>query len=186
MIKVVVGSKKPVKIDGVKAGFEKLFSAEDVDAIGFAASSGVSDQPYGEEETILGAKNRALACLEAHPEADYFCGVESGLITLEDELYETAWVVILDKNGNTGKGCSSYHQISPQVVELLKQGYELGDADDVVFQQKNSKQAGGSIGILTSSVYTRTDKMVEAVMCALVPHVNKDIYFVSSSIKKVA
>jgi inosine/xanthosine triphosphatase len=31
-------------------------------------------------------------------------------------------------------------QLPPKIVELLQQGMELGDADDIVFGQTNSKQ----------------------------------------------
>ena len=181
---VIVGSKNPVKIEGVRQGFEKMFPDEDFEFIGYGAKSGVPDQPMGSEETLKGAYNRAEDCRKSHPEADFFCGQEGGIFQDHQEDYGTvAWTVILDRDGNLGKGLSSLHILPPKVMELVHQGYELGTADDMVFQQTNSKQQGGSIGILTDGIYTRTHKMVEAVICALIPHKNPELYF-TNHIKK--
>jgi non-canonical (house-cleaning) NTP pyrophosphatase len=46
---------------------------------------------------------------------------------------------------------------------------ELGDADDAVFGRSNSKQANGSIGLLTDDALTRTEYYVQAVIMALIP-----------------
>jgi non-canonical (house-cleaning) NTP pyrophosphatase len=46
---------------------------------------------------------------------------------------------------------------------------ELGTADDVVFGRSNSKQANGSIGLLTDDALTRTNYYVDAVVMALIP-----------------
>jgi non-canonical (house-cleaning) NTP pyrophosphatase len=46
---------------------------------------------------------------------------------------------------------------------------ELGEADDVVFGRANSKQANGSIGLLTDDTITRTSYYVDAVVMALIP-----------------
>jgi non-canonical (house-cleaning) NTP pyrophosphatase len=62
------------------------------------------------------------------------------------------------------------------VVELIDQGMELGEADDVVFGRNNSKQKNGAVGILTGDVVTRTSYYVEAVCLALIPFRNWKLY----------
>jgi inosine/xanthosine triphosphatase len=57
-----VGSTNPVKINAVINAASETWP--EIIAQGFAAPSGVSDQPIGDEETRLGAKNRAVAALE--------------------------------------------------------------------------------------------------------------------------
>jgi non-canonical (house-cleaning) NTP pyrophosphatase len=59
---------------------------------------------------------------------------------------------------------------------LIQQGKELGEADDIVFNQSNSKQANGSIGILTGDVIDRTALYAHAVILALVPFKNPELY----------
>lgn len=178
---VIVGSMNPVKINGVRQGFEKMFPDTSFDFKGCDAPSHVSDQPIGSEETLNGAINRAKSCQAQHSTADYFCGLEGGILTdHQGDMGTTAWSVIIDPKGNIGKGISSLHILPAKVIELIKQGHELGVADDMIFQQSNSKQSGGSIGILTDGTYTRTDKMVEAVANALIAHKNPQLYFKNS------
>ena len=56
-----------------------------------------------------------------------------------------------------------------QVRELVEQGLELGDADDLVFGESNSKQQNGAVGLLTDNVETRTSLYEQAVVLALIP-----------------
>ena len=55
MMKILVGSKNPSKIDGVRVAFERFF--ENVEAVGVDVDSEVSAQPVN-GDTMLGAKNR--------------------------------------------------------------------------------------------------------------------------------
>ena len=53
---------------------------------------------------------------------------------------------------------------------------ELGDADDVIFGRTNSKQGNGSVGILTADVITRTIFYQQAILLALIPFKNSNLY----------
>jgi non-canonical (house-cleaning) NTP pyrophosphatase len=70
-IHIAIGSKNPCKIDSVKTAFHKVFreqlQGEEYELVfsGHGVPSNVSDQPIGDDETLLGAKNRALGALEA-------------------------------------------------------------------------------------------------------------------------
>ena len=55
----------------------------------------------------------------------------------------------------TTKAKSACCQLPPKVIELVQTGMELGDADDQVFGQTNSKQQMGAIGLLTHGVIDR-------------------------------
>ncbi len=62
---IVVGSLNPVKIEAVRLAVADIFTKEKdekkeifLDIIGLNASSEVPDQPWGDEQTLLGAKNR--------------------------------------------------------------------------------------------------------------------------------
>jgi non-canonical (house-cleaning) NTP pyrophosphatase len=63
---------------------------------------------------------------------------------------------------------------------LIKEGKELGEADDIVFQKENSKQKTGAVGLLTGNVLDRTSYYKEAIILALIPFKNKDLYPASS------
>eukprot|EP00578_Thalassiosira_sp_NH16_P003723 CAMPEP_0181137766 /NCGR_PEP_ID=MMETSP1071-20121207/33877_1 /TAXON_ID=35127 /ORGANISM="Thalassiosira sp., Strain NH16" /LENGTH=259 /DNA_ID=CAMNT_0023224535 /DNA_START=176 /DNA_END=953 /DNA_ORIENTATION=+ len=81
IIRVAVGSTNPCKIEAVRVVFEDVFRKEIKDAASamdgatirdvniiissFDVPSGVSDQPFGDAETRLGAMNRAKAAYDA-------------------------------------------------------------------------------------------------------------------------
>ena len=58
----------------------------------------------------------------------------------------------------------------------MRQGLELGQADDIVFGRSNSKQANGAVGILTDDVIDRAQLYEPAVIFALIPFKNPDLY----------
>jgi len=53
---------------------------------------------------------------------------------------------------------------------------ELGEADDRVFERSNSKQTNGAIGLLTGNVIDRTTLYAPAVVFALIPFKNPELY----------
>jgi len=62
------------------------------------------------------------------------------------------------------------------VGNLIDQGMELGEADDIVFGMKDSKKSIGAVGILTKGNITRAKYYAEAVKLALIPFINKEYY----------
>ena len=59
---------------------------------------------------------------------------------------------------------------------MIDQGKELGDANDIVFGGNNSKQKNGSVGILTGDIINRTDYYYTALVLALIPFKNPNLY----------
>ena len=86
-----------------------------------------------------------------------------------------AWIYIKGEK-LIGKGRSASFFLPEKVADVVKQGKELGDADDIVFGKSNSKQQNGAVGILTGDVITRTALYVPAVILALVPFKNVSLY----------
>ncbi len=175
MQKVIVASKNPVKINCTKEGFEKIFPESSYDFEGVYVPSDVSDQPMTDEETLQGAINRARNARQHSPDADFWVGIEGGIDEVEDGMIAFAWVAVLS-NDQIGKSRTSTFYLPPKVVQLIHEGIELGYANDEVFGEKNSKHKGGAVGSLTGGVLGRTEYYVQAVMLALVPFRNLEIY----------
>lgn len=173
---VIVASTNPVKINTALLGFSKMFSNETFGVQGVSAPSGVPDQPIGEEEILLGATNRVENVSKLSLQADYWVGIEGGLEVVDEDMLAFAWIVIKSKEGKYGKGRSPGFLLPKKVIELIKQGKELGEADDIVFGHTNSKQASGAVGILTGDVLTRTTLYEPAIILALIPFKNPDLY----------
>lgn len=172
-MKIVVASKNPVKLKAAQLGFQSYFPTFDIEGVN--AESGVSDQPMSDIETLKGAQNRAQNAKLLIPQADYWIGIEGGIEQNDNSMTAFAWIVVLDKH-SSGKSRTTSFQLPHQVVELIRQGHELGHANDIVFSKVNSKQKSGAVGILTKDKLTRTELYKQAVMLALIPFVNKRLY----------
>ena len=172
---IVVASHNPVKARAVLEGFQRMFPEQVFELRSAAAASQVSDQPFSDEETQRGATNRALDAARLEPQADYWVGIEGGIEVHGTEMAAYAWVVILGRH-ISGKSRTGTFYLPPQVAELIHQGIELGEADDIVFGRSNSKQENGAIGLLTGDVIDRVQLYEHAVILALVPFKNPGLY----------
>lgn len=179
MNRIVVASENPVKIKAALNGFERMFPNVEFSVIGVAVTSGVNDQPIGNDETYQGACNRVDVIQSSNPDADYWVGLEGGVEIGSDEIAATAWIVIKSSNGQFGKGKAGMFILPPDVSKHIHEGKELGIATDIVFSKTNSKQAGGTIAELTNGLITRTHYYEEAVICALIPFKNPELYPIS-------
>ena len=175
MSKVIVASKNPVKINAVANAFKEMFPLESFEVEGVAVTSGVNQQPQNDSETFQGALNR-LKNVSQTTNADFWVGIEGGIEEKNSEMEAFAWVVVKAKDGKLGKGRTATFFLPPKVTELIKQGKELGEADDIVFGRTNSKQENGAVGILTDNVINRTKYYTAAIILALIPFKNKLLY----------
>ncbi|SNS12244.1 inosine/xanthosine triphosphatase [Belliella buryatensis] len=173
---VIVGSKNPVKISCTDLGFHQAFDREAFLIEGLNVSSEVDDQPIGDEQTYLGAYNRAKNSKNVFPEADFWVGIEGGVEEQAGEMYAFAWVVIIDPTGKIGKAKTATFFLPNVITDLIKGGMELGAADDQVFNRENSKQGNGAVGILTNGAVNRKEYYAQAIILALIPFLNKTIY----------
>lgn len=185
---VIVASTNPVKIEAVRLGFAKMFPKSNFEVRGIAISSDVGDQPRSDKETQTGALSRVTKAKHEIPSADFWVGIEGGasdapaafdaaghskdICTMEG----FAWIVVISRNGMVGKGRTGTYLLPPQVSDLIRSGKELGEADDIVFHQKNSKQKMGSVGLLTGGAIDRTAYYTDGVVLALIPFKNPNLY----------
>ncbi|KAK4457868.1 Maf/Ham1 [Cladorrhinum samala] len=176
---IVVSSKNPVKLGAALDGFANMFSKDGsrFTVKGVSVASGVPEQPMTDDETLQGALNRVQNAREAEPEADYWVGIEGGVNPHRGSLESFAWVVVTDKTGRTGKARTAAFYLPEEVAKLVRDGMELGPADDLVFGRQNSKQKNGAVGLLTDDAVTRKDIYVQAVTMALIPFKNLNLTF---------
>ncbi|MEJ5200799.1 MAG: inosine/xanthosine triphosphatase [Anaerolineales bacterium] len=173
---IVLASENPVKIQAVLNGFQKMFPEETFQIHTASVPSGVNAQPMTSAETLTGAMNRAQNAATIIAKADFWVGIEGGVEeTNEGEMAAFAWVVIIGQD-IIGKGKSGTFFLPPPVCNLIRQGKELGEADDIVFDRKNSKQDNGAIGLLTDNAIDRKGLYEHAVILALVPFKNLTLY----------
>jgi len=172
---IIIASTNPVKIQAVKNGFEQMFAEQKFEFKGVSVPSEVASQPMSNQETLQGARNRSDNASRLVAGAEYYVGIEGGVESTGSEMEAFAWVVI-KKSTKYGKARTGTFYLPLKIVNLIKAGKELGEADDMVFNRKNSKQDNGAVGILTGNVIDRTVYYTQAVILALIPFKNRELY----------
>lgn len=175
MSTIIIASQNPVKKQAVQRGFQQLFPHQIFELTPINVLSGVSEQPVGDDETRLGAANRIAAAQIKYPQADFWSAIEGGVAEVENQLSAFAWIVISDGK-RTGWSRSASFFLPEKVAALVRQGVELGEADDRIFGRSNSKQMNGAVGILTADAVDREELYTHAVLLALIPFLNPTLY----------
>ena len=174
---VLVGSVNPVKIGAVRDAFAPHFP--DVAVDGIEVASGVPAQPV-DDETFAGAENRALALARMNAERGFgasFCvGLEGGIAQLHARWFAFGVVGIAGADGRLSFGVSPLFELPPGITDDLLAGVELGDVMDRLAGERNTKQRGGAIGVLTGGRITRRALYAQGVAMALIPFLNAALF----------
>jgi len=174
-MKVIVASTNPVKIEVARLAFTKVFPNDTIEIIGVKSDSGVPDQPF-DDETFLGAQNRLKYIQNTNPDADYWISQEGGLHNEGLRMFNRAWIIVCDKEGTIGKSSTANYYIPTQMADLIRNGDELGTANDIFFNTQNSKQKGGAVACLTDGLIRRTEYYEHSAIIALTQVVHKEWY----------
>lgn len=172
-MKVAVGSKNPIKIKAVKNVFKRVFG--NVKVVGVEVNSGVSHTPFGFEETMKGAINRAKKALKK-AKADFGVGLEGGWEKTKFGAFLVGTVAIIDKEGKIGLSRESSILLPKKIVFELEKGRELGEIMDEIQGIKNTKQKWGAIGFFTKGLTNRQKAFERDILYALSRFLRKEIY----------
>jgi inosine/xanthosine triphosphatase len=173
-MKIFVGSANPVKVNAVLAAAIETWP--DVEAQGFSVESGVSDQPFSDEETKQGAINRAKAALEEglkiNKEEIVYLGVgmEGGIVDLDKEMWSTVWAAVVDQQGSVTLSAGARFRVPDSVADKIRAKVEMGHAVAEIIGEENKnkiKQEQGLIGILTNGFIDRTEEYQGIIKLAL-------------------
>ena len=116
-----VGSQNRVKGEAVREVLTNYDFLSRAEVIGVSVDSGVAFQPLTLDETILGAKTRAI---RSFPGSEYSIGLESGAHRIMDERYMELTICSIYDGKRHSLGYSSAFEIPPQMARLLQQGYQ--------------------------------------------------------------
>ena len=167
-----------MKLEATKEAFSIYFDV--VDVVGIGVNSKVSNQPI-EDETFVGARNRALALSRINEEqnlkAEFFVGIEGGIRKLFDRWFTFGVISIVDDAGRVGYGTSPFFELPLDITEQLLDGTELGEVMDNLMQEENTKEKQGAVGYFTKGVMDRRRYYVAGLTVALIPFLNKELYF---------
>ncbi len=171
-MRVAVGSTNPTKVEGVKRAFEIFF--KDVCVIPKSVKSGVRSQPI-DDEVVEGAINRAL---NSYGNCDFSVGVEAGLFRIKGAKtgYIDFQVAVIYDGKDYSIGFGPGFEFPPFVVDRALKGYEVGKIMSKITGIKDIGRRFGAIYYLTKGAVSRVDLTKIAVIMALIPWLNLDLY----------
>jgi len=154
MFKVYVGTTNVIKLEAVK------HVLSDFVVEGINVGSGVSSQPKSDEETIQGAKNRALGL----PDRTLRIGLEAGVEKHNDIVFLINWGVLIDEDNNVYYAGGTRIPLPKYIGErLYNEDVELADVIDYSFNREDIKHQEGTVGILTNNYVKRVDIFIHIV-----------------------
>lgn len=173
-MKLLVGTKNPGKLEGVKEAILVYYS--DVVIDGCDAESGVSDQPVN-DETLVGARNRAKEALNYSLrnglQYDLFVGIEEGIVELYGKWFNANIAVVLDPNGNEYIGLGPLLPIPNSYLDDIKAS-GLGHVMNKMFDKQSLNIGLGGIYNLTNNSVSRIHVTKESVIMALTSFYNSN------------
>ena len=148
---IAIGTKNPTKVNAIKHAFDEndtIFSSMDV-------SSGVSEQPFSDAETIEGAINRARNSMNTSG-ADIGIGLEGGVEDSEYGLFLCNWGAIIDQHNKPIIAGGAKILLPSSIAIELKQGKELGEVMEEYTKVSDVRKGAGAIGVFTNGIVSRT------------------------------
>ncbi len=164
---VVSATTNPAKIQAILQAFNEIFGEGSCHIESISVESGVPEQPFGNEETRAGARNRVANARAVQPNADFCVAIEAGI----DEGSTFSWVVIEDRH-QRGEARSATLPLPAVILEKVRGGEALGP---VMSQHTGIDEIGrkeGAIGVFTAGKLTRSSVYHQAVVLALSPFHN--------------
>ena len=176
--KVLIGSGNSVKIESTRQSFSKFFKP--VEVKGFRVDSGVSAQPFN-EDTFTGAKNRAGHVKRINDErclnADFFVGIEGGVLQLYNRWFQFTVIYISDSQHRESFGTTGLYELPDWIIEKLLTGTELSHIIDELAQDSNTREKQSASGFFTNGVVNRLQNYTQAITFALIPFLQDSLYF---------
>lgn len=171
---VNIASSNPVKLKAVEKAFSHYFNG--VEVVSVKTGFGVSHQLTSLEETVDGARNRAL---NTFGDCSFSVGLKAGLFPVSKTnlgYMNTPIAAVYDGRKFYSGGAPLVEWPDFVVKKILKDGKELEDVFDEFLKEKNVKQKKGSVGVFTKKVLSRAKATEYAVVLALCPIVDKKVY----------
>lgn len=174
-MRIFVGSTNPVKVNGTLTAASEAWP--EVRVQGLSVKTGVDEQPRSDEETKRGAINRAKAALrlglEMHPKEEgeaLGVGLEGGIEDKGDEMWNTVWGAVVDREGNLGLSAGSRFLVPVEIAERIRAGGEMGPEIAKLLGEKDLtrvKRNEGLIGTITERFVDRTEEYHAVAKLAL-------------------
>lgn len=174
-LRIGIGSRNSSKTAAVRGAFA-AYSGEIGKATfrTYEPVSNVPEQPFG-AETIDGALSRAKDSLRTN---DLGIGIEAGLFSVEKlkAVFDVQYCVIIDRAGRITSGHGMGFSYPSTVLDEVAKGRTIGDIMSGVSGIDDIGRKKGAIGYLSHGRIGRKELTVQAVISALIPRLNPELY----------
>jgi len=176
-LNVVVGSTNPVKVEAVRSVLERAFPRKKLSVRGIGVESTVASEPYG-KDVINGALQRAQSAID-EKEAHLGIGIEAGLFWSEalQDYMDVQYCAIVDRGERITLGHGPGFQYPPPIMSKVKEGKTVGQAMADISGIRGIGRKQGVVGYLSKGIMVRKKLTETAVIAALLPRMNPDLYF---------
>lgn len=150
----IIGSTNAAKVTAARRVIMSHFPHAVVNEVD--VKSGVSDQPFGDEETRLGAINRALRAT-GMLENVIGVGLEGGVRILGGQMYLCNWGALVLPDGVRFTAGGAQIPLPKEIADELITGEELGPVVDAYFKVSGIRHKEGAIGMFTAHAVNREE-----------------------------
>lgn len=150
----MIGSTNHAKVQATKKVLAVHFPTATMMSV--ETDSGVANQPFGDEETRLGAINRALR-MHSLQKDTIGIGLEGGVRMLDGKLYICNWGALTLPDGKRFTADGAQIPLPEEIALEIQQGKELGPVIDEYFNMLGLRQKEGAMGMFTAGAVTRVD-----------------------------
>jgi inosine/xanthosine triphosphatase len=150
----VIGSSNPTKIKAASSVIASHFPQASISNAD--VGSGVPNQPVGDEETQLGAINRALRA-SGMVEGAFGIGLEGGVRMIGEQMYLCNWGALVLPDGKRFTAGGAQIPLPKEIAVKVSAGNELGPVVDNYFELSGIRIKEGAIGMLTAHTVNRDD-----------------------------
>ena len=187
-MKIAIGSTRKAKLAAMHGALASIAAVvpawRDAEVIGVAVNTDAPAMPLSDEELIHGARARAAAVrvvfAEQGSSVDYCIGMEGGFHTLRiDKIERTflrGWVCATDGARESFGSTGSIIVPARLARRVIAEGLELGALIDEVAQEHDVRSRQGAWGVFSLDLVTRAASFETAVIAALAPFFNSEIY----------
>ena len=184
---IALGSDRTAKIMAVRASIARVAKIHkewaDARVVARAVSTNVPAMPLTDWELMQGARERALAVRDVLRKkqltADIYVGLEGGFhsISIDSEWHTflRGWAYAMDETrGHYGSAPAI--GVPESIVKRVMEGRELGVVIDEVAGGRDVRSRRGAWGVLTRDLVTRSMSFEMALLAALAPFYNANVY----------
>lgn len=169
-MKVAIGTTSELKVRALKSALDGV--QVEAEVVPIKTDSGISKQPFGYEEMVKGAKNRAKEALEK-ADSDLAVGVENGLVEIEGNFFDIACAYIISKNGEESMAFSSGISIPQWVIDEIKEkDTEVGE----ITKRLSGDDEKDGFKYFSNGAIKRDESLSQAILLALMKIFNGEKY----------